>query len=219
MKYYYNPNIHNFGNIGLGGKIHAQVAPLFTKFIDYKRYNGRDIRKEIIDNTKDYYKNPLIFFDLCSGVGYSTDKFGLDTSMEMILKSRSLFPKKRIFFGNAENYQPEFDVDIVTCMFAFHEMPLKAQENVIENSLDMASKEVKILDISPTYKASKMMISGEPYLNNYLETIEDTMNKYNFKKLEYIENHATLWTKKRSLFFGFNHFSKNEDIKFFEMSY
>ena len=47
IPYYYNPKIHNFGNIGLGGKIHANLANFATKQIDNMRYNNRNIRKEI----------------------------------------------------------------------------------------------------------------------------------------------------------------------------
>ena len=50
MFYYpYDPRIHNFGNIGLGGAIHAEFAPIFTKLIDFKAYSKRDIRKEITE--------------------------------------------------------------------------------------------------------------------------------------------------------------------------
>ena len=35
-KYYYDPRIHNFGNIGLGGRIHSLLAPYATKLIDDK---------------------------------------------------------------------------------------------------------------------------------------------------------------------------------------
>ena len=37
--YYYNPNIHNFGNVGFGGRIHAELAPFATKMIDTMCYN------------------------------------------------------------------------------------------------------------------------------------------------------------------------------------
>ena len=44
VPYYYNPDIHNFGNIGIGGKIHAELGPLFTKIIDsIKNNNYHDI--------------------------------------------------------------------------------------------------------------------------------------------------------------------------------
>lgn len=42
-KYPYDPRIHNFGNVGLGGKIHASLARPITKLIDNAAYSGEDI--------------------------------------------------------------------------------------------------------------------------------------------------------------------------------
>jgi len=94
IKYYYDPRIHNFGNIGLSGKIHSIVAPYATKIIDNTCYNSIDIRQEILIkyNNKFYEKNnkfPLII-DLCCGTGTSTYKnqLGIDTSKEMIKRAK-----------------------------------------------------------------------------------------------------------------------------------
>ena len=91
IKYYYDPRIHNFGNIGLGGKIHSIVAPYATKIIDNTCYNSTDIRQEILTkyNNKFYEKNnkfPLII-DLCCGTGTSTyiNQLGIDTSKEIYI--------------------------------------------------------------------------------------------------------------------------------------
>ena len=48
IPYYYDTRIHNLGNIGYPGKIHAETALLTTKIIDKIRYNGRNIRKELM---------------------------------------------------------------------------------------------------------------------------------------------------------------------------
>ena len=81
--YYYNPKIHSLGNIGIGGKLHANLAYTSTKIIDNIRYNGRNIRKEIFQPYLHENKNIL---DLCCGVGLSTPpgQIGIDTSYEMI---------------------------------------------------------------------------------------------------------------------------------------
>ena len=44
-EWWYDPRIHNFGNIGLGGWIHSKIAPYATVFIDNNAYNGKDVRK------------------------------------------------------------------------------------------------------------------------------------------------------------------------------
>lgn len=205
MYYPFNPNIHNLGNVGSGGALHAELAPLFTKMIDIKAYNGRNIRQEIIDKleNKDInrnLKNKNKILDLCCGVGISTSQYGIDTSPQMINKAKRLYPNKKFIVENAENFWKSInldfftDIDIVTCMFAFHEMPQYAHEQIINNSLRLASKEVNIIDISPEYKSSKLMLNGEPYLLDYQKTIEKTMDKYSFKRTDYIPNHVSIWS-------------------------
>lgn len=206
FSYPYNPKIHNLGNIGFKGAIHAEMSPIFTKLIDIKAYNNRNIRQEIIDKLENNYpikrskegpKNKIL--DLCCGIGISTAQYGIDTSPEMINKAKRHFPNKKFAVENAENFwrsnRLEFfkNLDIVTCMFAFHEMPEYAHEKIINNSLRLASKKVLIMDISPEYKSSKLMLDGEPYLIDYQKSIEKTMDKYSFIRTDYIPNHVTIW--------------------------
>jgi ubiquinone/menaquinone biosynthesis C-methylase UbiE len=204
MYYYpFNPNIHNLGNTGFSGAIHAEFAPIFTKMIDIRAYNGRNIRQEIIDKLENNNgpnnkpKNKIL--DLCCGIGISTAQYGIDTSPQMINKAKRQFPNKKFLVENAEDFWKSnyldflMNIDIVTCMFAFHEMPAYAHEKIINNSLRLASKEVIIVDLSPEYKSSKLMRDGEPYLLDYQKTIEKTMEYYSFKRSDYISNHVTIW--------------------------
>lgn len=203
MYYYpFNPNIHNLGNTGFSGAIHAELAPVFTKLIDIKAYNKRNIRQEIIDKLENRDSNGEPrnkILDLCCGVGISTAQYGIDTSPQMINKAKRQFPNKKFIVENSENFWRSnnldffINIDIITCMFAFHEMPKYAHEKIIYNSLRLASKEVLIIDISPEYKSSKLMLSGEPYLLDYQKTIENTMKDYSFERSEYIPNHVTMW--------------------------
>ena len=79
--YYYNSKIHNFGNIGFGGHIHATIAPFTTRTIDMLCYNNINIRNEILVP----YTNKKVL-DLCCGCGISTKNngIGIDTSLEML---------------------------------------------------------------------------------------------------------------------------------------
>ena len=186
--YYYNKDIHNFGNIGFGGFIHSELAPYATKYIDNIRYKGRDIRKEIMEN---YYDKSIL--DMCCGTGMSTmpNSIGIDTSPEMINVARRYNKDCEFYLANAENYKPQQEFDIVTCMFAMHEMPKKAQIKTINNALNIAKEKVIIVDISPDYKPSKIMLSGEPYLPDYLKNIKcilKDLDYYNF-----IPNHVAVW--------------------------
>ena len=190
--YYYNSQIHNLGNIGIGGSIHALISPIARRMIDIISYNGINIRKEIMINYDD--ANVL---DLCCGIGESTYKFGtgIDTSEEMIAMAKLINKDRNFYIGNAENYKPSMNYDIVTCMFAFHEMPLDAQYKVIDNAIKIAKDEVIIVDIASTYQPKDIMISGEPYLINYLQTIDYILE--NFNKINYINNHVSVWKYKK----------------------
>lgn len=195
VPYYYDRRIHNLGNTGFQGKIHAEAAYVSTKIIDRIRYNGRDIRKEIMED----YKNNSVL-DLCCGIGLSTveDGVGIDTSYEMLrVAMRQNFKdngNKQFHFGNAENFKPDESVDIVTCMFAFHEMPLYAHCRIIENAISIAKKEIIIVDIASNYKPKKIMLYGEPYLENYLKTIDNTLSFCD--KTVYIDKHVNIWKYK-----------------------
>lgn len=198
MYYYpYDPRIHNFGNVGIGGKVQAHLSPFITKGIDFIRYDNRNIRQEVIDYLDTKYRNKhKNILDLCCGSGISTAKYGIDTSPDFIEKARELYPNKIFEVANAENYRPKYNVDVVTSMFAFHEMPEGAHELIIENAIEIANKEIIIMDIHPNYKPSKLMKSGEPYIDEYLDTIQKTMQYHDFKMTTYINNHVAFWNLK-----------------------
>jgi len=191
VPYYYNPKIHSLGNVGFGGKIHALAAPFARRMIDHISYNGVNIRKDIMSK---YRENTVL--DLCCGIGDSTPKFGtgIDTSKEMINVANFVNRDSNFIVANAETYKPDIPFDIVSCMFAFHEMPLSAQCRIIENAIDIAKKEIIIVDIASNYKPKKIMLHGEPYLLKYLDSIDNTLSC--FDKINYIDNHVTIWKYK-----------------------
>ncbi len=76
-------------------------------------------------------------------------------------------------------------------MFGFHEMPVKGRERVIRNMIRLASKKAVIVDIDPSYVPGKEMLSGEPYILDYLTHIEDELIEW--KGMSFLENHIRLW--------------------------
>jgi len=192
MLYQFNPNIHNLGNIGLGGFIHAEMAYFSTKLIDKISYNGVDVRSKILTGYEKY-----CVLDLCCGVGMSTmeNSIGIDTSDMMINKAKNIFPNKCFYIGNAENFKPEVEIDVITCMYGFHEMPEYAWKRIIENSLNIAKKEILIVDIAPEYIPSKAMLTGEPYIKNYLKNFNDVSKYYNFERYNFLKDKVTIWYK------------------------
>jgi SAM-dependent methyltransferase len=201
-KYYYDSRIHNFGNVGLGGRLHSLIAPYATTMIDNKCYNSVNIRQLILSKyNQDFYKKheklPKLI-DLCCGTGTSTapNQLGIDTSEAMISAATSSKAKKahtQFIIGNAENYGHEDEFDTSTIMFAFHEMPNHAHHKIIKNAKKISKHDIIIVDISPNYSPSNLMLSGEPYLLNYKATIHELLTQHQFTYLEYIPNHVGLW--------------------------
>lgn len=203
-KYYYNSRIHNFGNVGLGGHLHSLLAPYATTMIDNKCYNSVNIRQLILSKyNQEFYKNheklPKLI-DLCCGTGTSTatNQLGIDTSEPMISaatlsKAKLSKSNTKFIIGNAENYGQEDEFDTATLMFAFHEMPNYAHHKIIKNAKKITKHDIIIVDISPNYSPSKLMLSGEPYLLNYKATIQELLTQHKFTYLEYIPNHVGLW--------------------------
>jgi len=209
-KYYYDSRIHNFGNVGLGGQLHSLLAPYATTMIDNKCYNSVNIRQYILSKyNQDFYKNheklPKII-DLCCGTGTSTapNQLGIDTSEHMISKAILDQAKKnqlslkahthtQFLIGNAENYGQQDEFDTATIMFAFHEMPNYAHHKIIKNTKKITKHDIIIMDIDPSYSPSKLMLSGEPYLLNYKNTIHKILTQHQFSYIEYIPKHVGLW--------------------------
>ena len=102
---------------------------------------------------------------------------------------------KTFYLSNAETYVSSENIDIVTCMFAFHEMPEYAHKKIIENAKKIANEEVIIVDIASDYKPKEIMLSGEPYLLDYMSTIDKTLDE--FQKTVYIDGHVHIWTYKK----------------------
>jgi SAM-dependent methyltransferase len=194
--YWYNPVIHNLGNVGTSGHIHALSTPFFTRFIDKKAYSGVDIRKSVYDETKGE------ICDLCCGTGFSTKPghLGIDTSKEMLRYSNLFNPGSTYIYGNAETYGKTFEFDVVTCMFAFHEIPAEGHVNILKNALRISRNKIIIVDISTDYKPSKLMLAGEPYTLDYLKNINILMEDFSFKKTNLVPGHVDMWLYERDYF-------------------
>ena len=209
--YYFDDRIHNMGNVGLGGWVHAQFSPMATKLIDNIRYNGIDIRQHVIKNYEKLFieelnEKPKIL-DMCCGVGISTleNQTGIDTSNQMIAKAKMIRDSKNLHrrkgrkintefkVANAEYYGNDNEFDCVTIMFAMHEIPNYAHVNIINNCKRISKSNVIIVDISPTYSPSRIMLAGEPYLIDYLKNFDNLMEQEGFKNIEMIDDHVRIW--------------------------
>ena len=193
--YKYHPDIHILGNHGHTGNLHSQIVPGVTKFIDVFAYNGMNVRKEILKD----YKNSNSVLDLCCGVGISTpfsnkDKYcvGVDISKPMISKANKMWKNKKNFvLDDAETYYNPVKFDIVTIFFSFHEIPQHGRKKILENAFNHATKSVIVMDISPNYDPSQLMLYGEPYIEEYLENINDDLKSFDEHII--IKDRVHLW--------------------------
>lgn len=187
--YPYNPRMHTLGNHGLLGRLHAEIGPLFTKFVDKVVY-GKDVRKHVIDSLG----NKRIL-DIGCGTGFSTSaspgSVGIDTSVAMIEKARKQFPNKQFRVDHAEHWTFEDSFDITTMMFCFHEIPQYNRKKIIERCSRRTNEKIVVIDISPEYTPSKSMLMGEPYLPDYLENIRDDLCDFNEEVI--IDKHVHSW--------------------------
>ena len=138
--YWFDERIHRFGNIGLGGRFHALVAPLVTNLIDRLSYDGVDVRKR----AHALIRPGSTVLDLCCGTGFSTPAgaTGVDTSNCMLGMAKFVHSDCTFVTGNAETYGEPFSKDVVTIMFAMHEMPRDARKRVLANAARIARHEV-----------------------------------------------------------------------------
>lgn len=170
------------GNIGFGGALHALMSPLATAMIDMMSYSGMDVRKTVHDNPTIFPPDASVL-DLCCGTGFSTTRgaVGVDTSSCMLGMARFRRPDATFQEGNAETYGEPESFDIVSVMFATHEvrhsippspipravsspprrralapplvqMPISGRQRVIRNAMRVARDAVVVVDIDPNFE-------------------------------------------------------------------
>ena len=169
--YWYHPSIHNWGNIGWRGRFHATFAPLATWVIDQTSYSGIDVRRAVLSNTTLFPPGASVL-DLACGTGFSTSRgaVGIDTSPEMIDIARLRRGDALFRQGNAETYGETNGFEVVSCMFATHEMPVAGRRRVLRNAMRVARKSVVVVDIDPDFQETlrakpgqgKPFLAGEP---------------------------------------------------------
>ena len=170
-RYWQNPKIHNFGNVGLMGLVHALIAPTATRAITQLAYGGVEPRTWL--HARIPSAASVVDFGCGTGVSTRNGSTGVDTSGEMLAVARRLFPHKEFAQGNAETWGEEDGADVTTVCFLLHEAPREGRLRIIENAARVARRHTYIMDIHPAYTPSPMMLTGEPYLPDYLSHIDE----------------------------------------------
>ena len=174
----YHPAIHNLGNVGATGRMHAQVAQLATWAIDQVAYRGLNMRRALAEEMAARYENGTSVVEIGCGVGVLTVELeqtgvldvvaALDTSEPMLEVARRTVRGPLRLMNGLDFGQP---VDVAVVCMVMHEMPEVAHRELLRTLCSVAT-DVWIVDIDPAYTPSGMMLSGEPYVPEYLTTIE-----------------------------------------------
>lgn len=167
--YWRDPRIHNMGNAGFGGAVHALLAPLATRAIDHAAYGGVDVRARILG---EHVAPGDDVVDLGCGTGSSTAALGVDASAEMLAVARLAHRGKTFVSGNAETWGDADAADVVTMFFVLHEAPRPARARLLRNAMRVARRKVVVADIVPTYEPSDAMLLGEPFVLDYLAHVD-----------------------------------------------
>ena len=208
-KYPYDPRIHNFGNVGIGGKIHANLARFITKQIDNAAYDGKDVRRIILENEKIEASS---ITDWCCGTGTSTDALYLnyknsdilayDSSIEMIKVARKETLSNAVFgVFDAEDITLIEPVDLITIMFAFHEIPQEGRLKIMDNAYRNLNQggSLMVVDIDMDYEPSYFMRIGEPYIDDYQMNMQSDIRSVFSAVYENVQvpGHVRYWVAKK----------------------
>jgi SAM-dependent methyltransferase len=172
--YWRDPRIHNMGNTGLGGAVHALLAPFATRAIDHAAYGGVDVRARILG---DHVAPDDEVVDFGCGTGFSTTSLGVDSSPEMLAVARLAHPHKTFVSGHAEVWGADGAADVVTMMFLLHEAPRAARARLLRNAMRVARRKVVVADILPSYEPSDLMLLGEPFVLDYLAHVDADVDR------------------------------------------
>ena len=160
------------------------------------------MRREVAERMASRYEPSTSLFEIGCGVGTltyeleRTKKFNItacDTSSEMLHVAKQRV-KSRLVWRNGVDFRGTTDVSVI-CM-VMHEMPPCAHRDILETMLRSSRKEVWVVDIDPSYRPSLLMLSGEPFIADYIRTIEATLQSVSgasVDKLEIVKGHVCAW--------------------------
>ena len=102
--------------------------------------------------------------------------------------------------GNAEEWGETDSCAVATIMYGMHEMPQGARRRVIRNAMRIARQSALVVDIWPGFEPSPMMLSGEPYVLDYLANIDADVEavvgeggEWCLERVDLVEEHVTMW--------------------------
>ena len=215
----YHPAVHTFGNVGVGGGLHAALARFATWSIDMIAYAGVDMREHLAAmiaydthaRVSPPGRKPKIL-EIGCGSGALTQELlltaqfenvtAVDTSAQMVAMAKWLSPGADYSVNNGVD-MADGEYDAVVIAMVMHEMPVSGHVHILETALAATrgrNGKVWIADVHPSHAPSPMFLSGEPYVMTYLSTFEDTVDTVAqthgvyLQTLDLIPNHLRVWT-------------------------
>lgn len=205
----FHPSIHNLGNVGPLGSMHARGARVVTSLIDKVAYGGRDMRSEVAEVMKRSHPESLSVLEVGCGVGTLTKHLAsrfesviaVDTSKQMlhVAKQQSVEGVELLEMNGVDVAEHVRASVSISCMM-FHELPKCAHKEVLRSMIAASDlEEAWIVDIDTTYTPSFTMLSGEPYLPDYLENIDSTIESVcgelslELETFPVVEGHVRAW--------------------------
>lgn len=211
----FDPRIHNLGNTGVGGFVHAKCAKFATDLIDARAYGGRNVRKELAQLMRQR-KVPRVAVEVGCGVGtltqelvyvdYFSDILAVDTSRQMVNEARRRVQNVTFEVANGCDLSNSSS-GLAVASFVMHELPTEAHEDLLQTMLlateGATDGQVWIADIELTYTPSRAMLAGEPYIAEYLANFNETIrrvaggNGCHVSSLVLVANHVRVWVVER----------------------
>lgn len=186
----FHPRIHNLGNVGLGGLLHAKLARASTHIIDERAYGGRNVRRELARKITDS-RPPKEVLEVGCGVGTMTQELlalgyfdkvvGIDTSRAMIQEARCAVRNATFYVANGCDVGNE-SFGTVLSTFLMHELPTRAHVEILQAMMRTVAEsatggQVWIVDIDLSYTPSALMRTGEPFIDDYLFNFDATLRR------------------------------------------
>ena len=202
----FHPGIHNLGNVGCRGRVHASGARFATSMIDRFAYGGRNVRREVAGwMAACYPPNATAVVDWGCGVGTFTHELarraafaqvqGIDTSEEMLAQARADVPNVRFDRANVVDAHrlgaaPGTCVSLVG--FVAHEMPRSAHRRLVRSLCRASAGDLWVVDIDPHYEPTAAFLSGEPFVEAYFAQFDQTLREEARRAGRYLHEYAVL---------------------------
>jgi ubiquinone/menaquinone biosynthesis C-methylase UbiE len=153
-----------------------------------------------LTNHLSFFKPVIAKWGAAVSEGYYTVLKGKGTTINQATRSAVTYARV-----NAEDTKlPGKSFDLVTVMYAFHEVPMKGRQKILSEARRLlhAGGTLAVIDISTDYKPSDSMLLGEPYVLEYQSNIQSQLtNLQGFFRPEYkvlVPGHVSMWLLTRA---------------------